>query len=238
MKACSDRGIQVSNVPTVTDNPTADTALFLLLGTLRQFSRALAEAQAGNFHRNLPLSSDPQGKVLGILGMGGIGRALAKRARTLGMSVQYHNRSRLPKELEQDAAYVSRDDLLSTSDVVSLNLPLNSSTRHSISSAEFRAMKPTAILINTARGPVVDEEALIAALDSREISGAGLDVYENEPHIPASLLRNPRVVCLPHVGTLSRETQTEMEAFCLRNIKAGLQTGKLSSVVPEQKDLW
>jgi glyoxylate reductase len=238
VEPCTARNIQVSNVPSVVDDPTADTALFLMLGSLRQFNVALAQAQAGSFHRGLPLSSDPQGKLLGILGMGGIGRALAKRARALGMTVQYHNRNQLSEDLEQGAKYVTRDELLSTSDVVSLNLPLNAATKHTISTPEFKSMKPSAVLINTARGPVVDEKALITALESGEIAGAGLDVYENEPQIPAELLRHPRAICLPHIGTLSYETQKEMEAFCLRNIRTGLSTGKLSTFVPEQKGRW
>lgn len=228
----------MSNVPSVVDNPTADTATFLLLAVLRQFPLALDEAKKGNFHKNLPLSNDPHGKKLGILGMGGIGRAFAKRARALGMEVQYHNRSQLSPELEDGATYVSRDELLSSSDVVSLNLPLNANTKHSFSAAEFKAMKSSAILINTARGPIVDEAALISALESGEIAGAGLDVYENEPHIPAALLDNPRVVCLPHIGTLSYETQRGMEAFCIKNLMAGLSTGRLANVVPEQKGKW
>ncbi|TXT06066.1 hypothetical protein VHUM_03539 [Vanrija humicola] len=235
---CTSRNIQVTNVPSVVDNATADTALFLILGSLRQFNVALANAQAGQFHRGLPLSSDPAGKVLGILGMGGIGRALAKRAKALGMTIQYHNRSRLPEDLEQGAKYVGREELIATSDVLSLNLPLNEATKHSIGAAELKAMKPTSILINTARGPVVDEPALIAALTTGDIAGAGLDVYENEPIIPTELLQHPRAICLPHIGTLSYETQKEMEAFCLRNIRAGLASGKLTTVVPEQKGLW
>lgn len=222
----------------MTDNPTADTATFLLLAVLRQFAKALNEARAGSFHKNLPLSNNPTGKILGILGMGGIGRAFAQRAKALGMTVQYHNRNRLSPDLEQGAKYVSRDELLSTSDVVSLNLPLNAATKHTMSTAEFKAMKSSAILINTARGAVVDEPALIAALESGEIAGAGLDVYENEPTIPTQLLQHPNAVCLPHIGTLSYETQKEMEAFCIRNLKAGLATGKLANVVPEQKGMW
>jgi lactate dehydrogenase-like 2-hydroxyacid dehydrogenase len=154
------------------------------------------------------------------------------------MTIQYHNRNRLPEDLEQGAKYVSRDELLATSDVVSLNLPLNAHTKHTISAPELKAMKKSAILINTARGAVVDEPALIEALESGEIAGAGLDVYENEPTIPARLLQHPNAVCLPHIGTLSYETQKEMEAFCIRNLRAGLSTGKLANVVPEQKGMW
>lgn len=211
--------------------------MFLLLGVLRQFSKALASAQAGTFNSPLPLSNDPRGKVLGILGMGGIGRALAKRAKAFGMAVKYHNRNRLGAELEGGAQFVSYDELLRTSDVVSLNLPLNAKTKHLISTSAFEAMKQSAVLINTARGPVVDEEALIAALEKGEIAGAGLDVYENEPKIPEALLKSPKAFCLPHVGTLTLETQEAMEAACLSNIVHGLQKGKLGFTVPEQKHL-
>jgi glyoxylate reductase len=227
----------VSNVPTAVDDATADTAVFLLLGVLRQFPKALASAQAGTFNSPLPLSNDPRGKLLGIIGMGGIGRALATRAKAFGMTVQYHNRNRLTPDLENSAQYVSYDELLRTSDVVSLNLPLNAKTKHLISTPAFKAMKSTAVLINTARGPVVDEQALIAALESGEIAGAGLDVYENEPEIPEGLLKSPNAFCLPHVGTLTVETQEAMEAACLNNIKHGLQKGKLGFTVPEQKHL-
>ncbi|KAK4686548.1 hypothetical protein P7C73_g3578, partial [Tremellales sp. Uapishka_1] len=239
--SCTARQFQVSNVPVAVDAATADTALFLLLSTLRQFKLALSSAQAGTFHSGLPLSNDPAGKVLGILGMGGIGRAFAKRATALGMTVVYHNRTRLGGEVERacGAKYVaSMDELLRDSDVVSLNLPLNASTRHLISTDQFKAMKKTAVIINTARGPIIDEKALIAALASNQIAGAGLDVYETEPMIPKELLEDPRVTCLPHVGTLTVETQKEMEAVCLKNISRGLESGKLGFVVGEQKEMW
>jgi lactate dehydrogenase-like 2-hydroxyacid dehydrogenase len=148
----------------------------------------------------LPLSHDPKGKLLGVLGLGGIGRAFAQRARALGMTVQYHNRTRLSPELEQGAKYVSFDELLASSDVVSLNLPLNAKTKHIIGSAEFKRMKQTAILINTARGGVVDEAALVDALEQGEIAGCGLDVYEREPQISEGLLKSDKAFLLPHVG--------------------------------------
>ncbi|GMK54929.1 hypothetical protein CspeluHIS016_0115150 [Cutaneotrichosporon spelunceum] len=154
------------------------------------------------------------------------------------MTIQYHNRNRRPEDLEQGAKYVSRAELLATLDVVSLNLPLNVHTKHTMSNPEFKAMNKWAILINTARGAVVDGPALIAALESGEIPGAGLDVYDNEPTIPAQLLQHPRAVCLPHIGTLSYETQKERDAFSIRNQKTGLSTGNLGNVVPEQKGLW
>ncbi|GAA5997876.1 D-mandelate dehydrogenase-like dehydrogenase [Rhodotorula paludigena] len=237
--ACTERRIQVSNVPVAVDGATADTALFLLLGALRQFNTAQANLRAGKFNAGLQMSHDPEGKVLGIVGMGGIGRAFARRARALGMTVQYHNRSRLSPDLEDGATYLSSlDELLSSSDVVSLNLPLNAKTKHTMSTEQFKRMKKDAVLINTARGGVVDEAALVAALDQGEIAGCGLDVYEEEPKIHEGLLRleGTKAFLLPHVGTLTVETQREMEQVCLRQIDHGLTTGKLAFWVPEQKD--
>ncbi|GAA5970888.1 hypothetical protein JCM11641_004495 [Rhodosporidiobolus odoratus] len=237
--ACTSRQIQFANVPTVVDAPTADTALFLLLGALRQFGRAQKNLRDGKWHQDLGLSNDPAGKVLGILGMGGIGRAFAHRARALGMTIIYHNRSQLSPELEGGATYVaSLDDLLSTSDVVSLNLPLTPKTRHTMGVEQFKKMKRSAVLINTARGGVVDEAALVEALKSGEIAGCGLDVYEDEPRVHPGLLAGPaaeKAFLLPHVGTLTVETQREMEAVCLQNIVHGLETGKMSFTVAEQK---
>ncbi|WVO15928.1 hypothetical protein L204_103593 [Cryptococcus depauperatus] len=238
--SCSSRSIQVSNVPSVVDDATADTAMFLLIGALRQFSLALTHAKQGIFNSQLSLSHNPQGKTLGIVGMGGIGSALAKRARAFGMTVQYHNRNKLSeaRESELGVKYVqSLDQLLGSSDVISLNLPLNAQTKHLISDAAFDKMKPSAVLINSARGPIVDEAALVRALQQNKIAGCGLDVYEDEPRITKELLDNPRALCLPHVGTMTVETQTEMEVVCLKNLEHGLKKGKLSFVVPEQRDM-
>lgn len=198
--ACTERRIQVSNVPTAVDDATADTALFLLLGAIRQFGLAQSNLRAGSFNAGLALSHDPKGKTLGVIGMGGIGRALATRCRALGMDIRYHNRNRLSPDLEAGAKYVSVDELLRTSDVVSLNLPLNANTKHYMGRDQFKAMKRGAILINTARGGVVDEAALVQALDEGEIAGCGLDVYEEEPKIHEGLLRSDKAFLLPHVG--------------------------------------
>lgn len=198
--ACTAADIQVSNVPTAVDGATADTALFLLLGSLRQFALAQTNLYSGAFNAGLPMSNDPNGKLLGIVGMGGIGRALCVRAKALGMKVQYYNRNRLAPELEGGATYVSFDELLSTSDVVSLNLPLNAKTKHTMGKAQFEQMKKSAVLINTARGGVVDEKALVAALESGDIAGCGLDVYENEPVVEEGLLKSTKAFLLPHVG--------------------------------------
>ncbi|GAA6012903.1 hypothetical protein JCM10207_008371 [Rhodosporidiobolus poonsookiae] len=239
VNACTSRKIQIANVPTVVDAPTADTALFLLLGALRQFGRAQKNLREGKWHQDLGLSNDPAGKVLGIVGMGGIGRAFAHRARALGMTVVYHNRNQLSSDLEGGAEYLSTlDELLATADVVSLNLPLNAKTKHTIGAAQFKRMKKSAVLVNTARGGVVDEAALVEALETGEIAGCGLDVYEDEPRVHEGLLKSDKAFLLPHVGTLSVETQREMEAVCLRNLDNGLRTGHLSFTVPEQKGVF
>jgi glyoxylate reductase len=153
------------------------------------------------------LGHDPQKKVLGILGMGGIGAELAARGRAFGMEIQYHNRSRLPQGKEGGAKYVTFEELLKSSDVISLNLSLNKQTTHIIGKAEFEKMKQGVIIINTARGALIDEAALVDALDSGKVFSAGLDVFEDEPKIHPGLLKNENVVILPHMGTSTFETQ-------------------------------
>ncbi|KPI37912.1 putative 2-hydroxyacid dehydrogenase UNK4.10 [Cyphellophora attinorum] len=170
--------------------------------------------------------------------MGGIGRNLKRKAEAFGMKVVYHNRRRLENGLEDGAEYVeSLEGLLKVADVVSLNLPLNANTRHTISTAQFGVMKKSAILINTARGAVVDEDALVKALDEGTIAGAGLDVYEDEPVVREGLLRNERVLLLPHVGTYTWETMYRMEAWAIENVRVGVEEGRLVSPIPEHKDL-
>ncbi|RMZ02765.1 hypothetical protein D0862_05918 [Hortaea werneckii] len=239
--ACSARDppLRVANVPVVPDDATADTAVFLILGALRGFNTSLFAAREGQWRGQPPppLGHDPQGKTLGILGMGGIGRNMMRKCEAFGMKAIYHNRTKLSAELAGGAEYVGFDELLARSDVLSLNLPLNKNTRHIISTPEFRKMKPGIILINTARGAVMDESALVTALETGHVASAGLDVYEAEPQIHEGLLKNPHVMLLPHMGTWSLETQTEMEKWCIGNIRAGLETGRLKSPVPEQADL-
>ncbi|TKY89401.1 hypothetical protein EX895_001932 [Sporisorium graminicola] len=189
---------------------------------------------------------DPRGKTLGIVGAGGIGRAFAyKASHALGMKVIYHNRNQLSSDLEAQAAkggmqYVKTlDELLQQSDIVSLHCPLTPATKGLIGRKQLEIMKNDAILINTARGPVVKEQELAEALEQGIIAGAGLDVFEAEPKIHPSLfsLKDSKVELLPHVGTLTLETQTEMEAVCLRNLIQGLESGSLGFTVPEQKGI-
>ncbi|RAL02202.1 D-mandelate dehydrogenase-like dehydrogenase [Aspergillus ibericus CBS 121593] len=233
--ACTEKGIAVSSTPVAVNNATADVAIFLMIGALRQAYVPLSSLRAGQWLGNSTLGRDPQGKVLGILGMGGIGREMAHRARAFGMKIQYHNRSRLSAELEAGAEYVSFDELLANADVLSLNLALNESTRHIIGAKEFEKMKDGVVIVNTARGALIDEKALVAALESGKVLSAGLDVYETEPAIEPALVDNPRVMLLPHIGTMTYETQREMELLVLNNLRSAVETGKMITLVPEQK---
>ncbi|UKZ78621.1 hypothetical protein TrVFT333_006367 [Trichoderma virens FT-333] len=172
VSACTARSILVSNCPNVVDDATADTAMFLILAALRGFNNGIMAIRNGTWKGAVPpppLGHDPQGKVLGILGMGGIGRNLKKKAEVLGMNIIYHNRKRLDAEQADGAEYVSFEDLLTRSDVLSLNLPLNSGTRNIISAPEFEKMKKGVVIINTARGGVMDEDALVNALDAGRV---------------------------------------------------------------------
>lgn len=229
--ACSARSppLLVSNVPTAVDDATADANMFLILGALRNFNAGMHSLREGKWRGKPALGHDPEGKTLGILGMGGIGRNLKKKAEAFGMKVIYHNRRQLSEELSGGAQYVTFDELLSTSDVLSLNLPLNVSencwsskgvsrdkgygaltqvqknTRHIIGKAEFAKMKDGVVVVNTARGAVMDEAALVDALDSGKVFSAGLDVFEEEPKIHPGLIGNQNVLLVPHMGTWTIE---------------------------------
>ncbi|KXH40192.1 D-isomer specific 2-hydroxyacid dehydrogenase [Colletotrichum simmondsii] len=242
--ACTSRSLNpilVSNTPTAVDDATADIAIFLILGALRNLNASILSIRDGKWKGQPPppLGRDPQGKILGILGMGGIGRNMAKKARAFGMEVRYFNRTRLEGHLEEEcgASYVDFETLLRESDVLSLNLPLNAHTRHIISTPQFDLMKPGVMVVNTARGAVIDEAALVAALDSGKVASAGLDVFENEPEVHPGLLANPNVLIVPHMGTWTLETTVKMEKWAIGNVRRAVTEGKLDSVVIEQKGL-
>ncbi|KIW13527.1 hypothetical protein PV08_08715 [Exophiala spinifera] len=236
--ACSQREppLRVSNVPIAVNDATADTAIFLMLGALRNFNASMHTLRQGDWKGEPPvaLGHDPQGKVLGILGMGGIGKNIGAKAAAFGMSTIYHNRRKIDGET---AEYVTFEDLLKRSDVLSINLPLNPDTRHIISTPQLQMMKATSIIINTARGAVLDEEALVEALEHGTIAGAGLDVFEEEPKIHPGLLRSVNVVLLPHMGTHTTETKRKMEEWTIQNIREALEKGRLMSPIPEQQGL-
>ncbi|QYT00006.1 hypothetical protein H0G86_007117 [Trichoderma simmonsii] len=237
VSACTARSILVSNCPNVVDDATADTAIFLILAALRGFNNGIMAIRNGTWKGAVPpppLGHDPQGKVLGILGMGGIGRNLKKKAEVFGMSVIYYNRKQLDVEQADGAEYVSFDDLLARSDVLSLNLPLNAGTRNIISTPEFEKMKDGVVIVNTARGGVMDEAALVDALNTGKVLSVGLDVYQQEPNIHPGLVSNPHVCLLPHMGTSTVETKTKMEEWTISNVRSALEKGKLLSLVMEQ----
>lgn len=190
------------------DGATADTAILLMLGALRLANVSMTALRQGQWgSAPLPMAHDPQGKTLGILGMGNIGRAIASRARAFGMTIQYHNRSRLAPEPEAGAAYVDFDTLLRTSDVLSLSLNLTKDTVHIIGKEELRKMKRGVTIVNTARGKLIDEAALVEALeDGDRIWSVGLDVFEEEPKVHPGLAKCERAFLLPHVGTMTMET--------------------------------
>ena len=230
--------IQVSHTPRAVNAATADIAIFLLLGALRRIHIPYAAIRASKWRGPSPqLGYDPQKKVLGIIGMGGIGREVAARARAFGMTIQYYNRSRLSADLEQGAKYVSFEELIKTSDVISLNCSLTKETTGLIGKKEFAAMKKGVIIVNTARGKLIDEQALVDALEEGKVFSAGLDVYEEEPKVNQGLLDNPNVVLLPHIGTSTWETQRDMELLVLENLESAVKKGALVTRVPEQQNM-
>ena len=214
-------------------NATADLTIFLLLGALRQANSAIRKIHEGKFKDNLSFGHDPHGKTLGILGMGRIGRAVTRRAVPFGLKVIYHNRRELSAEKTEGATYVQFDQLLSESDIISVHVPLNNSTRHLISAEDIAKMKHGVVIINTARGAVIDEAAMAQALDESRIAAVGLDVYEREPQIDKRLIENERALLTPHIGTHTTETLAEMEGLAMENARRGVFGKELLTPVPE-----
>lgn len=232
--ACTKRGIKVTNAPDPVTDATADLAIWLLLGALRQLNPSLESLRQGNFKKGLAFGHDPQGKTLGILGMGRIGRALKRRAEPFGMKTIYHNRNPLSESQAAGAKYVSLDQLLVESDVISIHVPLNTNTRHFIGALELGKMKDGVVLVNTARGAVVDEAAMAAALEKGKIASVGLDVYEKEPLINESLMKSSRALLVPHLGTHTTETLAKMESLAMENARRGCCGEPLLTVVAEK----
>jgi glyoxylate reductase len=220
------RKIVVTNTPGVLTETTADFTWALLLATARRVAEADAYTRAGRFTEwglLLLLGGDVHGRTLGILGLGRIGQAVARRARGFDMRLLYHDAVRnRAAEAELGVEYVEKARLLAEADFVTLHVNLSPDTRHYIGEAELRQMKPTAYLINAARGPVVDEAALVRALEEGWIAGAGLDVYEEEPRVHPGLLKCPTAVLAPHIASASRETRTRMALMAVENCLAVL----------------
>jgi len=217
--AAERAGVAVCNTPGVLDETTADVAFGLILAASRRFSEAERDLRAGRWHGwsiNQYLGHDVHGATLGLVGYGRIGRAVGRRGEGFGMRVLHHTR----RPTGEPGHVASLDELLAEADVVSLHVPLSEGTRHLIGRRELALMKPTAVLVNTARGPVVDADALAEALENDRIFAAGLDVYEDEPQVPPRLLAAPRAVLLPHVGSGSLATRTAMARMAADGVRA------------------
>jgi len=228
--ACTARGIMVTNTPGVLDDSTADLAWALMLATARRLTEVESYVRAGEWTGwwlKQWLGVDVHHATLGIFGMGRIGQAIAKRAGGFDMKVIYHNRKRVAAALEQrlNATYVAKEELLRQSDFIILQVPYSPETHHLIGAAEIKLMKPTAVIVNSTRGGVIDDAALVAALKSGVIRGAGLDVFENEPKLNPAFLELKNVVLAPHIGSSTETTRRAMAMTAAKNAVAAL-TGK------------
>jgi glyoxylate reductase len=224
------RGIVVTNTPDVLTDATADMTWALLLGIARRVPEGdlfMREGRFAGWYPTLLLGGSVTGKTMGIIGIGRIGQAVAERAYGFNMPILYHNRRRLAPEIEKklSASYVSLEELLERSDFVSIHSPYSAETHHLIGERQLKLMKRTAYLINTSRGPLVDEHALVAALRDQLIAGAGLDVFEREPEMEPGLADLPNVVLAPHVGSATVETRVAMTELVVDNVIAVLQGG-------------
>lgn len=231
LAALAAAGVTATNTPGVLVDATADLALGLLLGITRRLAegdRLVRSAAPWSFRFDFMLGSGLRGKQLGIVGLGRIGQGMADRCRALGMTIAHAGR----REVE-GSTLMGLNELLATSDVVTLHCPLTAETRHLIDAAALARMKPTAYLINTARGPVVDESALVDALRSGTIAGAGLDVYEDEPRVHPGLLDLDTVMLTPHLGSATVETRLAMAQLAVDNVIAVLQGREPVTPIPQ-----
>ena len=227
LDACTARGVLATNTPDVVTEATADLAWALLLASARRVAGGDRFLRAGRpwiWGPEFFLGFEVHGKTLGVIGLGRIGRAVARRAAGFGMTVCYTARNRLPAgdEAELGVAWRELDDLLAEADFVTVHTGLSPATRHLIGAGQLARMKPTAVLVNTARGPIVDEAALAAALAAGELGAAGLDVFEREPEVHPGLLELDNVTIVPHLGTATLETRVAMGMTAAGNLLAAL----------------
>jgi lactate dehydrogenase-like 2-hydroxyacid dehydrogenase len=226
--AATKRGILVTNTPGVLTDTTADFAFALLMAAARRVTEADQFVRSGKWNRwaiDLMVGHDVHHRTLGILGMGRIGQAMARRGSGFSMRVLYHDESRVAPEIERElnAEFATKERVLRESDFVSIHVPLSDATRHSIGEHELRMMKPGGILINTARGPIVEEAALARALSEHWIAAAGIDVFEREPDVVPALLGCSNAVLAPHIGSASVDTRRKMSMMAAENALAVLQ---------------
>jgi glyoxylate reductase len=228
VEECTRRGVLATNTPEVLTETTADTAWALLMSAARRVpegDRFLRSRTPWIWGPEMMLGQDVHGKVLGIVGFGRIGQAVARRGKGFGMSVLYYDVFRPSSDVEEvlNATYRDLDELLAESDFISIHVALTPETRHLFRREQFRKMKPTAVLVNTSRGPVIDEAALVDALGADELFAAGLDVFENEPEVHPGLLELDRAVIIPHLGSATVETRDAMGMLAVDNVTAALE---------------
>ncbi len=239
--AATARKVMITNTPGVLDDATADFAFTLLMAAARRVVEADSFTRSGRFRGwaiDMMLGQDVFGATLGIVGIGRIGRGVAHRAKGFNMRVIYYDPQPMPREAEEQlgATRVDLNRLIAESDFISVHVPLTQETLHLISTPQFNAMKRNAILVNTSRGPVVDEAALVEALNARKLAGAGLDVYEREPAVHPGLLAMPNVVLAPHIASATVRTRSEMSAMAARNMATAVRGGRPPNLVnPEVK---
>ena len=228
LAACGERGIVATNTPEVLDDTTADTTWALIMAAARRITEAERWLRAGNWkegwrHDRL-LGQDVHHATLGIVGMGRIGQAIARRARGFSMRILYHNRKRVSRSIERTlgARHASFERLLKQSDFISLNLPYTPESHHLIGAKELALMKPTAVIVNAARGGVIDDAALVQALKERRIAAAGLDVFEGEPKLNPGFLDLDNVAMIPHIGSATRATRMKMNLLAVKNLTSAL----------------
>jgi glyoxylate reductase len=228
VEECTRRGVLATNTPEVLTETTADTAWALLMAAARRVpegDRFLRSGTPWIWGPEMMLGQDIHGKVLGIVGFGRIGQAVARRGGGFGMRVIYHDVARPPAEVEAEleAEYRELDDLLAEADFISIHVALTPETRHLFGPEQFRKMKPSAVLVNSSRGPVIDEAALVEALRDGELFAAGLDVFENEPDVHPGLVELPTAVIIPHLGSATVETRDAMGMLAVENLIAAVE---------------
>lgn len=231
LQACINAGVMATNTPGVLDDTTGDFTWTLILATARRLTEAEAYLRAGQWNGwklKQFLGLDVHHATLGIFGLGRIGQVVARRAIGFDMDVIYHDARRMPSDIEETcrARFVNKEELLSQADIVTIHVPYSSETHHLIGKQELEQMKPSAILINASRGGVVDDAALIEALRSGTIAGAGLDVFENEPKLNPGFLELKNVVLAPHIASSSQATRHRMAMLAAENLVAALTTGR------------
>jgi glyoxylate reductase len=234
--ACNRRRILVTNTPDVLTEATADLAFTLILAAARRVVEGdsyVRELRWTHWQWNFLWGSEMRGKTLGLYGFGRIGQATARRGRGFGMRMLYYARHRVPLSIEKELAaeFVDRETLLRESDFLSVHVPLTPETRHGISGPELALMKPTALVINTARGSIIEEEALVEALLAGRLAGAGLDVFEHEPQVHPSLIMMENVVLMPHVGSATAETRLRMALLAATNLLAAFNGRRPPNVI-------